>query len=106
MRFKFSLSSALALILLASVGLLGQYSLLLFIVAAACTLGLYLLNPGRSSALIFLIVGFAGATCEILAIHFGAWTYTHPDFLGIPAWLPLVWGSAGLYIARLKTKLG
>jgi hypothetical protein len=39
----------------------------------------------------------------MIAIYFGGWNYTHPDILGIPYWLPFVWGNAALYIVDWNT---
>lgn len=44
----------------------------------------------------------SGPIAEISAIYFGIWFYRDPVFMGIPLWLFLVWGNAGLYIARLR----
>jgi hypothetical protein len=41
----------------------------------------------------------------MIAIYFGAWNYSHPDFLGIPYWLPFVWGNASLYIIDWHTMI-
>lgn len=88
------------------VGLLGTRPTLLFLGALACSLGLFALYPNRSQGLVFLITGIAGSVAEITAIQMGAWQYTDPAFMGIPLWLPLVWGSAGMYISILSKKLG
>ena len=49
----------------------------------------------------FLIAGaIIGPVGEAICIYFGAWGYTNPTFLGIPMWLPLVWGSAVTVIKR------
>lgn len=42
--------------------------------------------------------GVLGALAETIAIAFGAWQYTSPDIIGIPLWLPFLWGNASLYI--------
>lgn len=51
-----------------------------------------------------VLVGGAclGPTAEIVAVHYGAWTYHTPDFLGIPLWLPVAWGLAALLIKRIS----
>ena len=44
-------------------------------------------------------VGFVfGPLAEGLAIQTGAWAYASPSVLGIPLWLPFVWGNAALFI--------
>ena len=49
----------------------------------------------------FLAAAVLGPVAEIIAIQYGAWYYSNPSFLGIPAWLPLLWGFAGVMIARI-----
>lgn len=95
MRHRFTLASLLALALLVIVGVLGQHPMMLFSGALLCCAGLYALYPSRGQLSVFIIA----------AIHMGSWRYTYPIFLGIPLWLPLVWGGAGLYIAILARKL-
>ena len=49
----------------------------------------------------FLLAGaIIGPLGEIVCIHFGAWQYANPTFLGIPIWLPFVWGLAVVLIKR------
>ncbi len=105
MRHRFTLASLLALALLVIVGVLGQHPMMLFSGALLCCAGLYALYPSRGQLSVFIIVAIAGPAAEIAAIHMGSWRYTYPIFLGIPLWLPLVWGGAGLYIAILARKL-
>jgi hypothetical protein len=61
-------------------------------------LGIFLLRPSRTSAAVYLVGFVFGPSAEALGIHAGAWSYARPDFLGIPAWLPFVWGNAALFI--------
>ena len=50
----------------------------------------------------FLLTGaIIGPIGEIICIYFGVWRYTNPTFLGIPIWLPLVWGLATILIKRI-----
>ena len=49
----------------------------------------------------FVIGAIVGPIGEIVCIHFGAWKYSNPSFLGIPVWLPFVWGLAVILIKRL-----
>ena len=39
---------------------------------------------------------------EAVAIKFGAWQYSNPTALGVPIWLPLLWGSAIVFIKRFS----
>ena len=36
-----------------------------------------------------------------MSITTGAWAYDSPQLLGIPIWLPFVWGNAGLFILNM-----
>ena len=47
-----------------------------------------------------------GPIGEATAIAFGAWQYPMPAFIGVPLWLPFVWGNAGVFIIRLNSFLG
>jgi len=50
----------------------------------------------------FFITGaIVGSVGEIICISFGVWQYANPTFLGIPLWLPFVWGLATMLIKRI-----
>lgn len=50
----------------------------------------------------FFIVGATvGPTAEIVCVHFGAWQYASPFFLGIPLWLPIAWGFIAMLTKRI-----
>lgn len=69
-------------------------TLVLFVLAA-----LFLLyRRDKKLAVIYFLGFFCGPTTEIVAIYAGAWHYTQPLFLGIPLWLPFLWGVAALCI--------
>lgn len=104
-RTMFITVSVLALLLLLSVGLLGAHPPILLSMAALLDVGLYLCAPASSRFAVFLTTAIAGPLAEITAIHFGAWEYTYPVLAGIPLWLPLVWGGAGLFISSLTMHL-
>jgi asparagine N-glycosylation enzyme membrane subunit Stt3 len=54
-------------------------------------------------ALFFLIAGIWGALSEAVAVNFGgAWYYPSPFQFGIPLWLPILWGIAGIFLVRLS----
>ncbi len=54
----------------------------------------------KRDSYMFLIAALLGATAEIVAVKFGAWQYANPTYFGVPIWLPLLWGSATVFIAR------
>ena len=53
----------------------------------------------------YAICAVAGSFCEVIAISAGAWEYTEAQFLGIPIWLPLAWGSAGVFFVMMSSRL-
>ena len=55
----------------------------------------------KHDAYFFIVGAIVGPIGEIVAISFGVWQYTNPSFLGIPIWLPLVWGLAVVLIKRV-----
>lgn len=84
---------------------LWQQPLLVFagvVLVAAGILALYR-NPVLYA--VFVVVGVVGAAAEAVAIHHSAWTYTQPQLLGIPLWLPVLWGVAGVTVVRIERKL-
>ena len=92
------ISAILAFSTLLVTAALWRYPLALIVLVSAVGIGIFFLRPARSSLVVYA-VGFAfGPTAEVLGIHTGAWRYSSPDFLGIPIWLPFVWGNAALFI--------
>lgn len=51
----------------------------------------------------YVLCALLGASSEILVIYFGAWSYTMPQLLGIPLWLPFVWGNVALFFVSLAS---
>ncbi|MDP2668727.1 MAG: hypothetical protein Q8P07_02735 [bacterium] len=60
----------------------------------------------KQNIYLYLAIFISGPIAESIAIYFGAWTYNDAVFLGIPLWLPFVWGNASLYIVRVKALIG
>jgi len=60
----------------------------------------------RVAGAMWLTAAVAGPTAEGIAIAAGAWTYAGPSQLaGVPAWLPPLWGLAGLFFLSAAGKL-
>lgn len=55
----------------------------------------------KHDAYFFIVGAIVGPIGEIIAIYFGVWQYANPSFLGIPMWLPFVWGLAIVLIKRI-----
>jgi Protein of unknown function (DUF2878) len=48
-----------------------------------------------------VVAAVVGPAAEIAISATGAFDYAHPDFAGIPMWLPALWANGGLLIRRL-----
>lgn len=51
--------------------------------------------------LFFVFGACLGPTLEIILINLGLFTYNEPDFMGMPAWLPIFWGNVALALRRV-----
>jgi hypothetical protein len=95
---KAAVNATLALATLLLTSVLWRYPVALTALLIAGGVAIYVLRPSRTSACIY-VVGFVfGPLAEGLAIQTGAWEYASPSVLGIPVWLPFVWGNAALFI--------
>ena len=61
-----------------------------------------LIKRSKKELILYTVIMISGPIAESIAIYFGAWTYAQPVFIGVPLWLPFVWGNAALYIIRLR----
>ncbi len=52
--------------------------------------------------LVFLIGACVGPTLELVLTNLNLYFFTEPDFLGMPYWLPLLWGTVALAVRRLS----
>ncbi|NQV93487.1 hypothetical protein HQ403_03275 [Candidatus Kaiserbacteria bacterium] len=58
---------------------------------------------GKHILFIYGLSFVLGPVMEIIVINMGgAWNYSQPHILGIPFWLPFLWGNAGLFINRIN----
>ncbi len=57
-----------------------------------------IVNPTRTYLIVFAVSFVLGTASEMVAIHYGLWSYRDVFFKGVPVYLPFVWGNAGLYI--------
>ncbi len=92
------ISAILAFSTLLATAALWRHPLALVVLAFGVGLGIFLLRPTRPSLVVYAVGFVFGPTAEALGIHAGAWRYSAGDFLGIPIWLPFVWGNAALFI--------
>jgi uncharacterized membrane protein YoaT (DUF817 family) len=92
------ISAILAFSTLLATAALWRHSLALIALVLAVGLAIFMLRPTRPSLVVYAVGFVFGPLAEILGIHAGAWSYSSSDFLGIPVWLPFVWGNAALFI--------
>ena len=59
----------------------------------------------KENIYLYLFGGFCGALAESFAAMHGAWSYTIPNFIGIPFWLPLLWGIAALFVKNAYLRI-
>jgi len=52
--------------------------------------------------LVFLIGACVGPTLELVLTNLNLYFFTEPDFLGMPYWLPLLWGAVAVAVRRLS----
>lgn len=98
---KFFVSSALALSTMVATALFYHNTFILIPLLAI--IGAMMLFPEfkKIDFFFYVLVFTLGPLAESLVISFGGWSYTMPQLLGFPLWLPFVWGNAGIFIKRL-----
>lgn len=99
---KFLLTSLLAFATLITVSIFSDNQLVCFVLLLCLSLLMLSIEWNWKNVLLFLIILISGPLAESLPIYYGAWTYSNPVILGLPIWLPFVWGNAGLFIIRLS----
>jgi hypothetical protein len=95
---KAAVNATLALATLLLTSVLWRYPVALTVLLIVAGAAIYALRPSRTSACVYAVGFFFGPLAEGLAIQTGAWEYASPSVLGIPVWLPFVWGNAALFI--------
>ena len=105
-RLPISLSELAWLLLAYLVGASALTSLtkagLLFIIY----LNFWLLS-GRSwqNLLLSVVTAITGTLVEMILVTAGAFSYLHPDFIGVPYWLPCMYACASLALGNLGRSL-
>jgi len=97
---KHILTAIFAIVALLSVSLLWKESYILTVVLGITAMCMLLVNKSKHEIYLFFLSGMAGAFAEAIAISAGAWTYTLPTLIGVPIWLPVLWGIAAVFIVR------
>ncbi len=91
----------LAVVVVSLVIILNKNAWLTFgVLAAVWAFAIYLWHKKIDIAT-FIVAAVVGPVVEIISIYYGIWSYADPMFLGIPVWLPLLWGFAGVLLRRI-----
>lgn len=99
---KTFLNALLALVTLLLTGFLWRRPFVLVPLLALIAVAMVRIEKHKSAIYIYVVAFCAGPLSEALVIYFGAWAYAEPYILGVPLWLPFIWGNAGLFIHRLN----
>jgi len=97
--------------LLCSIGTLAvtaytwQNILLTIVLLSVFGLVTLFVERSKSAVIMYFTAFILGPLAEVWLIHAGAWEYTQPTLLGIPLWLPFLWGNASLTLNRINIYL-
>lgn len=80
--------------------LFGSRTLAAIAVALVMAISVKHILPGRATPVIMLAGGIIGPLCETAPLAAGAWSYSNPDFFGMPGWLPLAYALFAVFVAR------
>jgi hypothetical protein len=100
-RVKFMLNAFLALATLFLTALLWRYPVALIALLVVTAAAIFRIRPNASSVVVYATAFVFGPAAEAASITTGAWEYDSNNLLGVPIWLPFVWGNAGLFIQNM-----
>lgn len=95
----------MAMSTLVTVAFLRNWVVVSLVLLAITSIVMIYLSDVKNVSKIYLYVFILGPLAEAFAIYFGAWTYSNPVIIGIPLYLPFVWGSAGVFISNLAYRM-
>ncbi|MFH1591700.1 MAG: hypothetical protein ABIC95_07305 [archaeon] len=101
----FLYACVLAFVSLIGVSLLWDNPLILTLALIMLSAVMMFASREKHDIYLFAIAGLSGAIAEMMAIWSGAWQYAFPNLLGIPYWLPFLWGFAALFIRRMSLEI-
>ena len=97
--------SIAAVLSVAMTAILWRQQLLLAVILAILACCVFLVE-GLNYTKMFAVTGLLGTVTEAICIHYGAWHYTKSGFWGVPYWLPILWGMAGVTSLMIGERLG
>ncbi len=106
MSRKIRISAGFLLLSSLAVLLFNQAPIILMILLVALAVGKHFVVPIKKELFWFVLVSVGGALVEVVLVNMGnAWTYTNPQFLGIPLYMPIFWGLVGTTTVTLYQEL-
>ncbi len=82
--------------------LLWQNNFILLVSYLALSVALILYHDDKSEFLVLAYGILIGFTVEVLGTQSSRYqSFTNPDFLGIPMWLPIAWGYGFVAMKRI-----
>jgi uncharacterized membrane protein YoaT (DUF817 family) len=99
---KFVLNAALALATLFLTAVLWRYPVGLIALLVVTAVAIFRIRPNATSVVVYATAFVFGPLAEAVSIKTGAWAYDSNHILGVPVWLPFVWGNAGLFILNMS----
>lgn len=83
-----------------------QNTLVLSLIYLAASLLLIYLHKDRTEFMIFLYGALIGSIVEVIGVNISGYqSFSKPDILGIPIWLPIVWGYGFVAIKRIGSAI-
>jgi hypothetical protein len=102
MNRKLVVSIGLLLLSLLGELILWNYVVVFSILLILLAYAKHKLYPIKKELQWYVLICVGGAIVEIILVNFGhGWSYSNPDFFGIPMWIPLFWGFVGTTIIVL-----
>jgi uncharacterized membrane protein YoaT (DUF817 family) len=98
---KFVLNALLALATLFLTAVLWRYPVALIALLLVTAVAILRIRPNVTSVVVYATAFVFGPAAEAVSITTGAWEYDSNNLLGVPVWLPFVWGNAGLFILNM-----
>jgi len=75
---------------------LSNQAILLSIMFILIAYAKHKIYPIKKELLWFILIFIGGPMVEIILVNFSkAWSYSNPQFFGIPIWIPFYWGLMG-----------
>ena len=65
----------------------------------------FLVGRSWQNLLLSIVTAITGTLVEMILVTAGAFSYLHPDFIGVPYWLPCMYACASLALGNLGRSL-